>query len=151
EGFAANWTGILVLLVPSATFRTGDRSVSVWKRFARLLEPHDFLVAETFLASLFLMLLGLGFSLYVQLLVDRVLVDKDWEMLRWMSLGLIGTVICRSAFGAVRGTLLAYLSRKIDASLMLEYYRHVIKLPQQFFDTRQAGEIISRLGDAVKI
>ncbi|MGE0131583.1 MAG: peptidase domain-containing ABC transporter [Blastocatellales bacterium] len=149
--FSATWTGVLILLEPSVAFRAGDQSVSVWRRFARLLEPHDFLLAETFLASLFLMLLGLGASVYLQLLVDRVLVNKDWAMLRWLSLGLIGAVVCRAAFGAIRGALLAHIGQKVDVSLMLEYYRHVMKLPLQFFDTRQTGEIISRLGDAVKI
>lgn len=151
DEFAAAWTGVLILMEPSVTFRAGDQSVSVWRRFARLLEPHDFLLAETFLASLFLMLLGLGASVYLQLLVDRVLVNKDWAMLRWLSLGLIGAVVCRAAFSAIRGALLAHIGQKVDVSLMLEYYRHVMKLPLQFFDTRQTGEIISRLGDAVKI
>jgi len=151
DEFAAIWTGVLILLEPSATFRIGDQSVNVWRRFARLLEPHDFLLAETFLASLFLMLLGLGASVYLQLLVDRVLVNRDWAMLRWLSMGLIGAVVCRAAFGAIRGALLAHIGQKVDVSLTLEYYRHVMKLPMQFFDTRQTGEIISRLGDAVKI
>ena len=149
--FIGAWSGVLVILMPGATFRAGDRTVSVWGRFARLLEPHDFLLAETFLASLFFLLLGLGFSVYVQLLVDRVLVEKNWALLRWLSLGLIGTVGCRAALGAVRGVLLAHVGRRLDLSLMLEYYRHVMWLPMQFFETRQTGEIISRLGDAVKI
>jgi ATP-binding cassette subfamily B protein len=151
DDFAAIWTGVIVLLTPSATFRVGDRTVGVCRRFARLLEPHDFLLAETFLASLFLMMLGLGASIYIQLLVDRVLPEKDWTTLRWLSLGLVGVMVCRAAIGAIRGTLLAHIGQKVDVSLMLEYYRHVMRLPMQFFDTRQTGEIISRLGDAIKI
>ncbi|HKS27702.1 MAG TPA: peptidase domain-containing ABC transporter [Pyrinomonadaceae bacterium] len=151
EDFEALWTGVLILLTPGATFRAGDESISVWRRFARLLEPHDFLLAETFLATLFLMMLGLGFSIYVQVLVDKVLVEKNWALLRWLSLGLIGALIFRAGFGAVRGALLASVGQKVDVSLMLEYYRHVMRLPMQFFDTRQVGEIISRMGDAVKI
>jgi ABC-type bacteriocin transporter len=151
DEFAAIWSGVLILLTPSATFRVGDQSVSVWRRFARLLEPHDFLLVETFLATLFLMLLGLGMSLYLQVLVDRVLVEKNWTMLRWLSLGLMAVIVCRAAFGAVRGALLGYLGQKVDVSLMLEYYRHVLRLPMQFFDSHHVGEIISRLGDAIKI
>src|SRR5690606_8905238 len=41
--------------------------------------------------------------------------------------------------------------QQIDARLMLGYYRHLMKLPQQFFDTMRGGEIISRMNDAVKI
>lgn len=61
--FLAIWTGVLILLTPSATFSRCVDSPGVWRRFGRLLEPYDFLLAETLLATLFLMLLGLGTSL----------------------------------------------------------------------------------------
>ena len=39
----------------------------------------------------------------------------------------------------------------MDAKLILGYYKHLLKLPQRFFDTMQIGEITSRINDAVKI
>jgi ABC-type bacteriocin/lantibiotic exporter with double-glycine peptidase domain len=41
--------------------------------------------------------------------------------------------------------------QRIDAALILGYYKHLMKLPQAFFDTMRVGEIISRVNDAVKI
>ncbi|WP_315897859.1 peptidase domain-containing ABC transporter [Gillisia sp. Hel_I_86] len=41
--------------------------------------------------------------------------------------------------------------QQIDVRLILGYYKHLLKLPQQFFDTMRVGEIISRINDAVKI
>jgi ATP-binding cassette subfamily B protein len=41
--------------------------------------------------------------------------------------------------------------QQIDVRLILGYYKHLFKLPQQFFDTMRVGEIISRINDAVKI
>ena len=41
--------------------------------------------------------------------------------------------------------------QKIDATLILGYYQHLLKLPQTFFDNMRTGEIISRISDAVKI
>ncbi|MCU0426438.1 MAG: peptidase domain-containing ABC transporter [Candidatus Kapabacteria bacterium] len=38
-----------------------------------------------------------------------------------------------------------------SATLILGYYKHLLRLPQSFFDTRRVGEIISRINDAVKI
>jgi len=151
DEFAAIWTGVLILLTPRTNFRAGDETISVWRRFARLLEPHDFLLAEAFLATIFFMVLGLGASLYIQLLVDNVFVNKNWQLLQWLSLGLIGLIAFRAAFGLVRGALLAHIGQKVDLTLILEYYRHLMKLPMQFFDTRQTGEIMSRLSDAIKI
>ncbi|MEM7659257.1 MAG: ABC transporter transmembrane domain-containing protein, partial [Bacteroidota bacterium] len=31
----------------------------------------------------------------------------------------------------------------IDARLILGYYKHLLRLPQQFFDTMRTGEIIA--------
>jgi ATP-binding cassette subfamily B protein len=39
----------------------------------------------------------------------------------------------------------------MDARLILGYYKHLLQLPQRFFDTMRVGEIISRVNDAVKI
>ncbi|PFI05616.1 ABC transporter transmembrane domain-containing protein, partial [Bacillus cereus] len=50
-----------------------------------------------------------------------------------------------------RTHLILYLSRRIDIQLILGYYRHVIGLPMNFFETRKVGEIISRFIDASKI
>jgi ATP-binding cassette subfamily B protein len=50
----------------------------------------------------------------------------------------------KSVFGFQTGQM-------IDARLILGYYKHLLKLPQQFFDTMRVGEIISRVNDAVKI
>jgi ATP-binding cassette subfamily B protein len=41
--------------------------------------------------------------------------------------------------------------QQIDTRLVLGYYKHLLQLPQQFFDTMRVGEILSRIGDAVKI
>ncbi len=149
--FAEIWSGVLILLTPGASFRPGDRTSGVWTRFARLLQPHGFLLVETLLATVFFILLGLGPTVYIQLLVDNILVNRDWNALRGLSIGLVVTLAARAAFGAARNVLVAYVAQKMDVSLMLGYYRHILHLPMQFFDTRHAGEIISRLGDAVKI
>jgi ATP-binding cassette subfamily B protein len=149
--FLRSWTGALLLLVPRTDFRPQELGEGVWRRFLRLLQPHDFLLAECLLATVFIMVLGLGFSIYVQLLVDKVIPRKDWTALRWMTLSLAGLVVARAALGQLRGVLLAHVSRKIDASIMVAYYSHVLRQPMQFFEAWQSGEIISRLGDVVKI
>ena len=40
-----------------------------------------------------------------------------------------------------------YLSNKMEASLLLDYIRHILHLPLDFFTKRKSGEILSRLSD----
>jgi ATP-binding cassette subfamily B protein len=44
-----------------------------------------------------------------------------------------------------------HLSQRLDLSLVLGYYQHVLELPVPFFSTRKVGEIISRFTDASRI
>ncbi|HET7360364.1 MAG TPA: peptidase domain-containing ABC transporter, partial [Salinimicrobium sp.] len=50
-----------------------------------------------------------------------------------------------------KGIFIIKTGQQIDVRLILGYYKHLLKLPQQFFDTMRVGEIISRINDAVKI
>ena len=47
--------------------------------------------------------------------------------------------------------MLLYLSQKIDIPLLLGYFKHVYKLPMNFFTTRKVGDILTRFSDAATI
>ncbi|CEJ70767.1 Lactococcin-G-processing and transport ATP-binding protein LagD [Chryseobacterium oranimense G311] len=51
----------------------------------------------------------------------------------------------------MKSVLVLQTGQKMDKHLILGYYKHLLKLPQRFFDTMKVGEIISRVNDAVKI
>ncbi len=149
--FRTIWSGALVILVPSRQFERDDSCSGRRRGLILLLRQNRLLLIETLLATVFLTLLGLATSLYLKVIVDRVLVNRDQLLFRWLSAGLLCLVMIRAALGAVRGTLSAYVGRAVDLSLMLDYYRHVLAMPLQFFETRASGEIISRLADAAKV
>ena len=68
-----------------------------------------------------------------------------------ISIGIILLNIFKVILEAFRTQLLIYLSQRLDISLLLGYYRHVIELPMNFFGTRKVGEIVSRFNDASKV
>jgi ATP-binding cassette subfamily B protein len=53
--------------------------------------------------------------------------------------------------GVFQSLFMLKTGQQIDTRLVLGYYKHLLKLPQQFFDTMRVGEILSRMSDAVKI
>ncbi len=64
EEFFKQWTGILILLVPSERFEKGDETESTISRFFKLLLPQKRLLFDIFLASLVYTILGVGGSFY---------------------------------------------------------------------------------------
>ncbi|WP_298793349.1 peptidase domain-containing ABC transporter [uncultured Allomuricauda sp.] len=151
EEFKKEWTGVLVLLLPNEKFKKGNEKISVLKRFWFLLKPHKMVLAQAFIGALVYTLLGFSASIYIQKITDYVLIDSNTKLLNLLSVVMIILLILQLIIGAYKDVFLLKTGQQIDARLILGYYKHLLKLPQQFFDTMRVGEIISRINDAVKI
>ena len=151
EEFKKIWTGILVLLLPNQSFETGNNKVSVKSRFWSLIQPHKSIMIQALLGAFVYTLIGLSTSIYVQKIIDYVLIDGNRNLLNLMSVVMIVLLIVQVFIGASKSIFTLRTGQQIDAQLILGYYKHLLKLPQQFFDTMRVGEIISRINDAVKI
>lgn len=151
DDFNANWSGVIVLLLPSDKFEKGSEKTSNLKRFWQLLTPHKSMMQQAFLGAVVYTLLGLSLVIYVQKIVDFVLVDGNLRLLNIMSVAMIIVLIFQVAINYFKSIIGLRTGQMIDAHLILGYYKHLLKLPQRFFDTMRVGEIISRVNDAVKI
>ncbi len=151
ERFKKEWTGVLVLLLPNQDFIKGNAKVSLLRRFWYLLRPHRTVLLQAFVGALVYTLLGFSMAIYLQKITDHVLVNGNIKLLNLMSLVMLLLLLTQLVIGALKDIFLIKTGQQIDARLILGYYKHLLKLPQHFFDTMRVGEIISRIGDAVKI
>ncbi|HWA27582.1 MAG TPA: peptidase domain-containing ABC transporter [Lacunisphaera sp.] len=151
EKFKATWTGVLILMAPGELFQPGDHTVSPWRRFWSLLRPHQPALAQALVGAIVTTILGLGMSVYVQKVVDHVIPDGNARLLNLLAGGMLVVAGFKLLLGWCQSTLSLRMAQKIDAALILAYYRHLLRLPQPFFDTMRVGEITSRVADAVKI
>jgi ATP-binding cassette subfamily B protein len=151
QEFNTKWTGILLLLAPSQDFKKGNELIPLWQRFIRLIQPHRSILLQAGMGAVFYSVLGLSTSVYVEKLIDYVIPGGNMKLLNMMSLALFTLLVFRIIIGLLKNIFMLHTGRKIDAVLILGYYRHLMKLPQRFFETMRPGEIISRVNDAVKI
>lgn len=149
--FLAQWTGVLILLAPGLDFKPGARTKSAFSRVCELLIPQKAILFQAFVGAVVATILSLSTSIYVQKIVDNVLVDGNRNLLTLLGVSMLAVLIFRLALGWFQTRLILRTAQQIDAALILGYYRHLLRLPQSFFDTMRVGEITSRVGDAVKI
>ena len=128
-----------------------ERNKGIFSRFFGLLIPQKKLIINIFLASLIYTILGILGSFYFKFMMDDILPNNLMKTLHIVSVGIILLSIFKLLLNAFRSHLLLYLSQKLDISLILGYYNHVLQLPMNFFGTRKVGEIISRFMDASKV
>ncbi|KWW28189.1 MAG: bacteriocin/lantibiotic ABC transporter ATP-binding protein [bacterium P3] len=151
EVFNSEWTGVLVLLMPKDDFEKGDKKVSMLKRFSFLLKPHKRAVIESIFGAVIYTLLGLATSIYVGKIVDYVIPDGNGNLLNLLSVLMLVILVLSLFIDGVKTVYMLKTGIKIDTRLILGYYKHLLRLPQSFFDSMRSGEIISRVNDAVKI
>ena len=145
------WSGVLIFVVPGASFEKGDKTIGIFRRFFHLLLPQKKLIIHVFVASIIAVLFGILGAFYFRILLDEVLPAGLNSTLHIISIGVILLAVFRVLLGAFRSHLLLYLSQKLDIALLLSYYRHVLSLPMNFFGTRKVGEIIARFNDATHV
>ncbi|MCR6850509.1 peptidase domain-containing ABC transporter [Bacillus sp. IBL03825] len=145
------WTNVLVLLQPNKYFKKEKGSISILAQFFSLLKSQMNLLVPLFFVSIFLNIFGLIGMFYFQFLIDDIVPHQLLNTLNIVSLGMIILYVFKVVLSYFRTHLILYFSRRIDIQLMLGYYRHVIQLPMNFFETRKVGEIISRFSDAGKV
>ncbi|NQX81748.1 MAG: peptidase domain-containing ABC transporter, partial [Flavobacteriaceae bacterium] len=152
EEFMKQWTNVLVILLPDEKiFVKRNEKVSVMKRFWFLLKPHKMVLLQALVGAVVYTLLGFSTAIYVQKITDYVLIGGDLRLLKLLSIIMIILLLFQTVIGVFKDIFLIKSGQQIDSRLILGYYKHLLKLPQTFFDTMRVGEIISRISDAVKI
>lgn len=145
------WSGVLFLMVPGDQFENRNEKISNLARFLYLLRPHKSTIIQCFIGAILYTVLGLSTSFYIEKITDNVLVGGNTNLLNLMGIGMISIIIFQILLGSIQNYLMLSTGQQIDARLILGYYKHLLKLPQSFFDTMRVGEIVSRINDAFKI
>ena len=149
--FTETWAGLLLILLPNVNFKQRREGVSHVMRFWDLIHPNRNIILQALFGAIVYTILGLSTAIFVQKITDQVFVDGNHKLLQNMSILMVIILIFQTFVGVVKSLFIMRTGQAIDANLILGYYKHLLKLPQLFFDTMRVGEIISRINDAVKI
>ena len=151
EEFKTQWTGVLVLMIPGEKFSVKNEKIPIFVRLWQLIKPNIGILLQALVGALAFSILGLSMSLYVGRLVDHVIPGGNMNLLNLLGVTMLVIILLRVLLNFFQSLFVLKTGQRIDGSLILGYYQHLLKLPQSFFDNMRTGEIISRIGDAVKI
>ena len=147
QTFVEWWTGIFFFIKPGINFEKTSDDKSFFQRFWYLVKQNKGLTIETFISSFILTILGILGAFYFRYLIDDVIYSYLPQALISISIAYLIVLIFQSLLEFARSHLIIFLGNKIEASLTLEYFEHILHLPLDFFMKRKSGEILSRLGD----
>jgi ATP-binding cassette subfamily B protein len=137
EEFFKIWSDILILMIPTATFKRGDETKGIFQRFWGLIKVQKGLLINIFISSLLITILGIAGSFYFQFLIDDILPNKLNKNLFSISIAMLVLIIFKIITEFFRSMLLIYMAQNIDIPLLLGYYKHVIRL-YDFFQYKKS-------------
>lgn len=104
---------------------------------------------------LLLLLLNSGiqmaFPFLTQTLVDKGINSKDISLITLILIAQIVLFFSQMTVSFIRNWTLLQVNTKIDIALMSDFLMKLMKLPLHFFDTKQTGDIMQRMGDHSRI
>ncbi len=109
------------------------------------------LLGEVLLASLTLQFLGLGTPVITQVVIDKVMVQGSLSTLDAMAIALFTIAFFEAFLGILRLFVFTHTARRLDLSLSAQLFRHLMRLPLAYFESRRVGDTVARVQELENI
>ena len=103
------------------------------------------------LAVALITLLSLVVPLFFQIVVDKVLVNRAYTTLNILALGIVVAILFNGFLDYVRSYFLLFATNKIDISTATKTFRHLMRLPIEFFERVPSGVLLKHMQQTEKI
>ncbi len=146
-----SFTGVAVLLEPSASFEKSRSGDSRLAPYARRLLSHSGLLGRTVLVSLLLQAFAVALPVVTGAIVDRVVPRADLSLLAVISTGIAMIALFAFLANYVRSHLFLALRTHLDLQMTTAFVEHMLRLPFSFFQLRHTGDLMMRLNSNASI
>lgn len=146
--FGKLFSGVAISFAPSDTFKAKapEHHWGLWRKSIQQTMSARGFWLRVLVLSMLLQGLGMLMPWFNQVLIDEVLPTKDMGWLWTLAIGAGGLVLSLALLGYVRARILVHLYTKIDREMMSGFFAHLLSLPFQFFQQRNSGDLLMRLG-----
>ncbi|MFA6292476.1 MAG: peptidase domain-containing ABC transporter [Victivallales bacterium] len=96
-------------------------------------------------------LMSLVVPLFFQIVVDKVLVNRSYNTLNVLGIGILIAVMFNGFLDFVRSYFLLFATNKIDISTATKTFQHLMRLPVDFFERIPSGVLLKHMQQTEKI
>ncbi len=149
--FETKWSGYAALFDYTEAFEHAPeaRSTLVW--LAPFLRKHRGVLVQALLLAVVATILQLLFPVFTQVVVDKVIVENDVELLNIILIAMGVTLVFMQLANLTQEYLLSFAAVRIDAAILDFLTRQLLSLPLLYFSSRRTGDIQRRLDGARQV
>jgi ATP-binding cassette subfamily B protein len=109
------------------------------------------LLGEVLLASFTLQLIGLATPVITQVIIDKVMVQESIPTLDVMAVALLFAGVFEALLGTLRMFIFTHTTNRLDLGLSAQLFRHLLRLPLSYFESRRVGDTVARVQELEEI
>ncbi|MBX9669190.1 MAG: peptidase domain-containing ABC transporter [Candidatus Obscuribacterales bacterium] len=151
EDFVQGFSGFALELTVTPEHGKSFQAKSPFSILLPIIATHRKAVQDILIVTAVVQLLSLSLPMFTQVVLDKVVVHQSVSMLNMLLVGMLILSLFQSALSYLRSFVLAFVSLKIDQTLLTCFYRHLLSLPIRFFEDRTIGEVMTRFKENDKI
>ena len=146
EKFLNIWTSYIMMFEKVKILPNYKDEKYINKLLYGLILNNKKIIVNCLLLTLMFCFLTLGYSVYLKVMIDKVL-NQDKYLLIVISLIFFIVILFRSLTNLFRNQMLSYFNMRVDISLFLNSFKRILLLPYNYYKNKTTGEIISRVND----
>jgi len=143
--FDEKWTGYAALFDYTPEFEKNEENRLGFAWLLPFFKPYSGLIARSTALALIVSGLQMVIPVFTQVIVDRVLVERDLALLQLLIVGMTVVILASLAAALIERYLLAWMAVRIDSRTLDFLTRRLLSLPMSYFNTRRTGDIQRRL------
>jgi len=140
-----HYTGVAMELTPATGFAPRDEreKISAWQ-LVKTAKGLRGAIVQVLLLSLVLEILAIASPFFLQIIVDRVVVGRDRDLLAVLGIGFALLAVMIAIITGLRAWLGVYISTRLNLQLLDTLFARLLRLPLAWFEKRHIGDIVSR-------
>lgn len=149
--FEQNWSGYAALFDYTTAFEQAPESKAGMAWVLPFLKRFRGYLLQVLLLAVAVSFLQLLFPVFTQMVVDKVIVEKDIGLLATILLGMGIALLFVQAATLAQEYLLAFTAVRLDTAILDFLTRQMLSLPMTYFTSRRTGDIQRRLDGARQV
>ncbi|HEX8679448.1 MAG TPA: cyclic nucleotide-binding domain-containing protein, partial [Chthoniobacterales bacterium] len=149
--FEQNWSGYAALFDYTTAFEQAPESKPTLAWVMPFIARHKTTLLQVLLLAVAVTFLQMLFPVFTQMVVDKVIVERDVGLLKVILLGMFAALFFVQASSLLQEYLLAFAAVRLDTSILDFLSRQLLSLPMSYFTSRRTGDIQRRLDGARQV
>lgn len=142
--FERSFTGVALAMKPGEEFKKGGKKPSLLRAVADRLEGSSLPIAFCILIGFLMVIPGILFPVLLQVFLDDIILEGRTDWARPIMIALAASILLSIGLKYLQLNSLRRLRLNLTIKLSSQFLWHLLKLPNEFYVQRFAGEVASR-------